>query len=351
MKEYLLNINKMWYCLNFISLILLYIFYKKHEYWCNKNKSLFGLLIISICICLGNLLPSWNEELTRYYEFISDVCLAYFTGFIFYFLTNIIKELKVLHLYYFKVVEFYSNYLSIVANSYYREKFSINKTSGEVCQNFKITIPIEKYQEFLKKDMNEIEKNCNYMPNYAKEKEKFTSSYKKNLKVKEIIKSLYQLLDSYELERISNIFEFFNNWSPLNTKGEELINDEVKKNYEYFYKNIPYIHDKIKKHLEEALEYLKVYKKFIPGIELEYKYLAEELKVEIYLNFYNNTKLKQYYVYIEKEKEKKFLIKEIKKLNGEYRILTENGQNLSFKNVESVFLLRDEVQLFTGKIK
>lgn len=394
MKSYLSNIEIVWYfILIFISIILL-AFYSKHKYWCKKNRTLFVLLLISTYICLGNLLPTWNIELSKYYEYFSDICLAYFTGFIFYFLTNVIKELRVLHLYYFNIAKFYSNYLGIIANSYYREQFFIYKFSGAMLKEFKITIPIEKYKEFFNEEL--VEKLSNYEVGYIekkyqkydlkikklykdtekdyeiteKDKENILKSYKvsiknyksaeveklayyyqKNLEVEEILKTLYQLLDPYELERINNTFEIIREWSPLNIQGKELNREELKGKYKYFYKNLPFMYDRVREHLEEALEYLIHYKKFIPGIELkynifEYRSLNETLKAKIYLRFYKDTTFRQYYVYFEKNKEKRVLIEEIKKVDGKYTIITENKENFTFKNITSVNLKNKEVELF-----
>lgn len=394
MKSYLSNIEIVWYfILIFISIILL-VFYNKHKYWCKKNRTLFVLLVISTYICLGNLLPTWNIEFSKYYEYFSDICLAYFTGFIFYFLTNVIKELRVLHLYYFNIAKFYSNYLGIIANSYYREQFSIYKFSGDMLKDFKITIPLEKYKEFFNEDL--VEKLSNYEVKYIEEKyQKFDLDirrlsecmeenqsyseddkksmlkfykasiknyqseevgklayyYQKNLEVEKILKTLYQLLDPYELEKINNTFKRLREWNPLNIQGKELNREELKNKYKYFYKNIPLMYNKDREHLEEALEYLIHYKKYIPGIELkynsfEYRSLNETLKAKIYLKFYKNTTFKQYYVYLEKNKEKRLLIEKIKKIDGKYIIITENKENFSFKNITFVTLKNKEVELF-----
>lgn len=69
-----------------------------------------------------------------------------------------------MHLYYFNIVNFYSNYLGIIANSYYREQFFIYKFSGDMLKDFKITIPIEKYKEFFNEEL--VGKLSNYEVGY-----------------------------------------------------------------------------------------------------------------------------------------------------------------------------------------
>lgn len=211
----------------------------------------------------------------------------------------------------------------------------------------------EKDYEITKKDKENILNSYKVsIKNYkSAEVEKLAYYYQKNLEVEKILKTLYQLLDPYELERINNTFEIIREWSPLTIQGKELNKEELKEKYKYFYKNLPFMYDRIREHLEEALEYLIHYKKFIPGIELKYNFsevknLNEILKAKIYLKFYKNTTFKQYYVYLEKNKEKRILIEEIKKVDGKYIIITENKENFTFKNITFVTLKNKEVELF-----
>lgn len=329
-----------------------------------KNKIVYISAIISLFIIFY-----FKNSIER--NLVYELSLAYFSGFVFYWITVIKKEISWLEIYYLKTIQFFSRYLELIAIPYYSDKYKQieGDYKSETVSEFIITIPFNCYKEFFPIKTEFQLKELKNLENKLIQKLECKKTYIENIKKDNLPKkiksnvitdyeSIYKTSKFRQIEKIEDFLKkytiFFNDFNKVYffLNINEIVNmehifnhfDEYKKQensidqYKLFLKNIESIQKRILNTIELSLNYLKNNKKIFPTIELKFTkeelQLNEKLIYQIYYDFYKNSKLNMYLITeLELEKTK---IKNIINENEQIYIVTEYKQ-IRFKNISEIY--------------